>query len=79
MPPEDHKHNWQDIPMKVYLDNKEIRVTASDVTMTISMEANFQGKRRRMKERALKLLWRHMRHNFTGTGVLKLRGSVNEN
>lgn len=60
MPPEDHKYDWQDIPMKAYLDGKEIGVIAGDTTMTISMEGNFQGKRRRMKERAAKLLRRAM-------------------
>ena len=60
MPPEDYKENWQDMPMKVYLGNKEIGITAGDTAMTISLEHNFQGKRRRMKERAAKLLRRAM-------------------
>ena len=60
MPPEDRKYDWQDMPINVYLDDKEIGVIAGDTAMTISMEANFQGKRRRMKERAVKLLRRAM-------------------
>lgn len=70
MPPEDHKHDWQDMPTKIYLNGKEIGVTVGDTAMTISMEANFQGKRRRMKERAMKLLWHHMRK-----GILLLKES----
>jgi len=56
MPPEDSKYDWQNMPMKVYLNDKEIGVTVGDTAMTISMEGNFQGKRRRMKERAAELL-----------------------
>lgn len=75
MPPKNYKENWQDMPMKVYLDDKEIGVTVGDTAMTISMEANFQGKRRRMKERAMKLLWHHVR-NLSGKGVLLLKESI---
>lgn len=72
MPPENRKENWQDIPMKVYLGNKEIGVTASDVTMTISMGYPTRGKRHRMITRAAKLLWRHIR-NLSGKGTLVLK------
>jgi hypothetical protein len=71
MPPEDHKFDWADKPpVHVYLGDKEIGVTTGDTAMTISLEHSFQGKRRRMKERAAKLLWRHMR-DLKGTLVLK--------
>ena len=61
MPPEDHKFDWADKPpVHVYLDGKDVGVVTNDTTMTISLEANFQGKRRRMKERAAKLLRRAM-------------------
>ena len=74
MPPEDHKIDWADKPpVHVYLNGKEIGVTVGDIAMTISMEYNFQGKRHRMKERAAKLLWHHMRK-----GILLLKESNNE-
>lgn len=61
MPPEDRKYDWANKPpVHVYLDDEEIGVIAGDTTMTISLEGNFQGKRRRMKERAAKLLRRAM-------------------
>lgn len=75
MPPEDRKYDWQDMPMKVYLDGQEIGVTVGDTAMAISMEANFQGKRRRMKERAMKLLWHHVR-DLSGKGILLLKENV---
>lgn len=77
MPPENYKENWQDMPMKVYLDDKEIGVTTGDTAMTISMEANFQGKRRRMKERALKLLRRAMIVSIGASCSLEMKGIRN--
>lgn len=77
MPPEDHKEDWQDMPVKVYLDDKEIGVTTNDVTMTISMGYPTRGKRHRMITRAAKLLWRHMR-SLSGKGVLVLKGAHHE-
>lgn len=75
MPPENHKYDWQNMPTKVYLNGKEIGVTVGDTAMTISMEANFQGKRHRMKERALKLLRRAMIVSISGK--LQLRNGGN--
>lgn len=77
MPPEDHKEDWQDMPVKVYLDDKEIGVVAGDTTMTISMGYPTKGKRHRMITRAAKLLWRHMR-SLSGKGVLVLKGAHHE-
>lgn len=75
MPPENCKENWQDMPMKVYLDDKEIGVTVGDTTMTISMGYPTKGKRHRMKERAAKLLWHHIR-DMSGKGILVLKESI---
>lgn len=75
MPPEDRKENWQDIPMKVYFGNKEIGVIAGDTAMTISIGYPTKGKRHRMKERAAKLLWHHVR-DLSGKGILLLKESV---
>lgn len=72
MPPEDYKENWRDIPMKVYLGNKEIGVIAGDTAMKISMGYPTKGKRHRMITRAAKLLWRHMR-SLSGKGTLILK------
>lgn len=77
MPPEDHKEDWRDMPVKVYLDDKEIEVVAGDTAMTISMGYPTRGKRHRMITRAAKLLWRHMR-SLSGKGVLVLKGAHHE-